>query len=207
MKPAFTVTMPSGTVDSTRLAGASLQVDVAVELHLDEVSSARVRFTPSAGAAPPAPGDPFEVALGRDGGAATVFGGIVDSVREDLHGVTVQAHSRLLALARGRINKLYEKQKAGDIARDLAGAAGLDIARVDDGIELPLYALSDCESMLEHLLALGRQNGFDCYADSDDKLVFGASPSGGGRVMHTVSYGVDVLAADLRRRDPWLTGV
>jgi hypothetical protein len=204
IKPTYTITASSWQIDSTRFASDPLPVDILVELRLNQVSTARLRLSGGSDQAAPSAGDPVEVSLGVDGDVQRVFTGLAESIRQDLHGVTVHAWSRLSALAQTRINKLYEKQKAGEIVRDLTDQTGVDTSDVEDGIQFPVYALSDRESLLDHVLALAWRNGYDCYADVDDKLVFAPHAA---HTVHVLEHGANILEVRLSQAGPRSSGV
>lgn len=203
-KPRYTVDVQPWHIDSARFGGDPLPVDILVELRLNQVNTARLTFFHGSDQAPPSAGDAVEVTLGVDGSVQKVFAGVAQSVRQDLRGSTVYAHSRLSALVSGRMNKLYEKQKAGEIVRDLAGQANVDTGTVEDGIQFPVYVLSDRESLLDHVLSLGWRNGYDCYADPDDKLVFARHAA---ENVHALEYGVNILEMHVARDEPRVSGV
>jgi phage protein D len=181
-----------------------LPVDLLVELRLNRVSTARLTFFHPTDHSVPSAGDPVEVSLGVDGDVQKVFTGLAESIRLDLRGLTVYAESRFSALAQGRINKVYEKQKAGEIVRDLADQTGVDTSTIEDGIQFPVYALSDRESLLDHVLQLAWRNGYDCYADADDKLVFAPHAD---QSVHALEHGANLLAIQLTQAGPRISGV
>jgi hypothetical protein len=203
VKPAYSVTIGSLRIDSTRFAGSPLPVDILVELRLNQVNTVRVTLgRPEQGN--PAAGDPVTVALGQDGSPQTIFTGLVEGVKQDLRHLTVYGQSSLAALVGGRLNKLYEKQKAGEIVSDLAAQADVSTGSVENGIQFPVYALTEVETMLDHILSLARRNGYDCYADANDNLIFGPY---GPRETHSLRYGVDILDMHVEQVNQSISGV
>jgi len=130
-----------------------------------------------------------------DGGNDPVFAGTVFAIRRDLSGRTrVTTANGGAALASLRLNRSYEKRKAGEIVRDLAGEAGVATAGVEDGPKLPFYVVDDGRNAWVHVADLADRCGFLAWFDTDGKLVFG--PASEGRPAQTFAYGRDVLALD-----------
>lgn len=189
MKPAYLITVGSWQVDSRRFAAGSLPVDILVELRLNQVNTARLSFY-LAGNGSVQAGDPAIVELGVGDERQVVFTGQVQAVKRELRGLTIHCQSRLSALVNSHMNKLYEKQKAGEIVSDLAGLVEVETGQVENGFQFPVYVLADAETLFDHVLALARRNGFDCYADAEDKLVFAPFA---GQTVHRLQYGVNIL--------------
>lgn len=149
-----------------------------------------------------APGASGSVKLGYDDeGAKTVFTGAVQSVRRRIAGVRrVTAVSKANAAARLRVNQSYEKQKAGDVVKDLAGRVGLGVETVRDGIDLPFYAVDDGRTAWAHVADLARLCGYLAYVTPDDEVHFG--PFSAGEAVQTFAYGADILAMELAEEAP-----
>ncbi len=150
-------------------------------------------------------GDTGTINLGYDdSGAQLVFTGAVQSVRYSLDGqVRVTAVDGSGSLAWLRINQSYEKQKAGDIVRDLAGRASVSVGNLQDGIDFPFYVVDDRSSAYQHIAGLARKCGFLAYLDPQGELVF--APFTAGQPAQTFTYAQDILAL-LAQETPTVVG-
>ncbi len=202
MKPTFKMSVGSLNIDSTQITLPGLAVAIVVDLQLDAPNIARISLDFHTDTSI-VPGDAVEIQLGLDG-AQKVFSGVVQEITKGIQGPTIYCQSGLAALINDRLNKLYEKQKAGDIVNDLAQKAGLSTATVESGFEFPVYVLGDDQSAFEHILHLARRNGFDCYADVDDKLIFAAYQ---GNTVHPFQYALDILDLNLDQAQNPVSGV
>lgn len=90
-------------------------------------------------------------------------------------GPTTDAGAILAAL---RVNQSYEQQTVGDIARDLAGRAGVPTGTIADGVSLPFVVVDDRRSVYQHLAALARSSGLLASIAPDGKLVVPPRPAG-----------------------------
>jgi phage protein D len=118
--------------------------------------------------------DPVTLELGYDGSTQTVFTGSVAVVEPGLEGVRLIALGKMDALMRLRMAAFYEGRTAGDIVKDLAGQAGLDTDTIDDGPELPRYAVDRRLSGYTHCRELAARLGFELYTSKQGKLMFRA---------------------------------
>jgi phage protein D len=121
-----------------------------------------------------APGDPVTLELGYDGETELVFTGEVAVVSPSLNGARITALGKMNSLMRLRAASFYEGRSAGAIVKDLAGRAGLDIGTVDDGPELPRYAVDTRLSGYQHCRELAERLGFELYTNREGKVMFRA---------------------------------
>jgi phage protein D len=147
-------------------------------------------------------GDTGSISLGYgDGSNESVFAGAVHAVHRSLSGSTrVGAANGGAALAALRLNRSYEKRKAGEIVRDLAGEAGVDTGSIEAGPQFPFYVVDDGRSGWTHVADLAAKSGFVARFDGDGALVFG--PPSEGAPVQTFSYTQDVLALDATEASP-----
>jgi phage protein D len=130
-----------------------------------------------------------------------VFAGKVIAISNRLDGsVRVEAGDGGAALAALRLNQSYEQQNAGDIVRDLASRAGADTDTIEDGVELPFFAIDDRCSAYEYVASLAKKSGYLAYFGPEGKLNF--LPFSEDPVVRTVKYAEDVLELRLRRSNP-----
>lgn len=124
--------------------------------------------------------DPVTIELGYEDSTETVFTGEVAIVEPSLAGVRLIALGKMNALMRLRVSTFYEGRTAGDIVKDLAGQAGMDIGTVDDGPELPRFIIDRQLSGYAHCRGLGDRLGFELYTDREGKLSFRALGAAAG---------------------------
>jgi len=191
IKPNYNIRIGSLTIDSRQLSAGAYPVEIVVDLRINRVNTARLALYVVAGA--PAPGDPIEIELGVDT-LQTVFTGSVQEVTKGLPTCTVYGRSSLATLVDTRVNKLYEKQKGGDIVADAAQLAGVGTASIESGLEYPVYVLGADRPLFEHILDLARHNGFDCYADRTDKMVWAGYAAS---AVHSFQFGVNIIEINL----------
>src|SRR5207244_2949061 len=124
----------------------------------------------------------------EDDELAAVFSGAVSAIRRSIAGplrvIAVNGSSRLAAI---RVNQSYERQKAGDIVRDLASTASVDTGNIEDGPEFPFYVVDDGRSALDHIGALARKSGFLSWFTPEGDLEFKSVT--GGSPVQTFQYG------------------
>jgi phage protein D len=182
---------------------AQAVVSVAVEAGLAPgVDAAEVVVAASADAPSAVVGDTGAISLGYDDeGATLVFTGEVESVRSGILGATrIVATNGGATLSRLRVNRSYEKQKAGDVVGDLAGEAGVSTATVEDGIEFAFLVVDDRRSAYGHVADLARKSGFVAYMTPEGELTFG--PLVSGQAVQSFAYGTDVLALEATEAAP-----
>ena len=124
--PGLEVSFGAASADdwARALVSVSVEASAAPAVDVAEVVLA------AGGDVAPALGETGSLKLGYgDGGNESVFAGAVHTVHRSLSGATrVTAANGGAALASLRLNRSYEKRKAGEIVRDLAGEVGIDSA-------------------------------------------------------------------------------
>lgn len=202
IKPAYKISVGSWSTDSTQIRSDGYLIRLRVDLSMNKVNIAEmvVRAEDIPGIAK---GDEVNISLGPES-ARQVFAGVVESVNRDLNTWTIWAHSQMSALTRYKVNKLYEQQKGGDIVRDLAQIAGVTTGTVDNGLEYPVYSLGSNASMYDHILDLAGREGFDVFADANDKLQFRRYIPG---TPQSLEYGKNILQITVEEDIPPYEGV
>lgn len=119
-----------------------------------------------------------------------MVGGIV-SVEPGLTTSRATGHSAAQKLLRTFVDKVYEGSSAGDIVRDLAGEAGVDVATADAGISFAAYVVDGRRSVHRHMADIARLCGFDLYVDPEGGLVFERFAN--GNTVHTLEYGKHIV--------------
>ncbi|MEM7038891.1 MAG: hypothetical protein AAF570_18055, partial [Bacteroidota bacterium] len=189
MRPQYHITAGGMTADSSSLTTSGLPVALCVDLRLNQLNTAVIRL----GLVPSDTvkvGDDVEIKVGAER-AETVFSGIVSELQVQAGEYVIRAVSAMQMLTRMRVDKVYAEEKAGDIVRDLAGIADVGTGSIESGLTYPFYAVGADRHLLDHVLVLGRRDGFDAYADASDKLVFAAWSA--ALLPVELRYGAEVL--------------
>ena len=209
LRPSFVLTfrdsggsglVSGGTVvRSATTPGASTVSALRIELGMDGGADRVVLQLGQVGKFRPAVGQQLTVELGfTEGGdpQQVAVATIVDA-DPDLRSRRVVALATE-ALQRTRIDRTFESATAGSIVRELAKAAGVDVAQADDGITFPAYVIDSRRTAYHHIGELAALCGFDRYADRDGKLVFAFFS--GGRTSHVFEHGQHILDVRVERR-------
>ena len=195
--PAYRLQIGSRVVDTTDEPRASTLVQLAVSLDLDTPVDNATLVLGRVDGLHPAREDELAIDLGYaddDAGLTRVLTGTIVTTEPGLVTDRVVGHGAGHPLLRTFLDRTFEDSTAGAIVRELADAASLSIARIEDGISFPAYVVDGRRSLSEHLRDLADLCGFDAYVDFDGKLVFERFAT--GRTVHVLEYAVDVLALD-----------
>ena len=184
--------------DRTRLV--ELKTHASLEI---PVNSCRLVLSAPEGLAI-SPEDPVSVELGYEDDLKLVFTGSLSSVDWSINSVSIQAAGSFQHFLTARFNLLYEKSKAGEIVTDVIDRLGLTSAKVESGIEFPVYVLGENQTAYEQLYTLAQQCGFDFYANPADEVIFAQYRP---LTTHEFQYGVNILALTLEQPMVSLTGV
>lgn len=196
LTPAYKLTLGDRTVDTTDEPQASTVTALDVVLDLGVPADVCTLTLGEVGSLRPARGDDATVELGYadDGELVRVLTGTVTAVEPGLETTRVTVYSPAQALLHTFVDQTYESQTAGQIARDLAATAEVEIARAEDGISFPAYVVDGRRSVWNHLEDLAHLSGFDLYLDPEGKLVF--ERFAGGRTVHIFEHARHVLALE-----------
>lgn len=198
LTPAYKLKIGSKLVDTTDEPRASTVVDLRAVLDLDTPADGFTFVLGNVGTFRPAREDEVAIELGYEGeDLLLVMTGIVDTAEPSLTTLRLVGYSGAAPLLRGYFDQTFEAKTAGDIVRDLADRAGVEIARVEDGIQFPAYVIDGRRSFWQHLRDLADLSGFDLYLDPEGKLVF--ERFAGGRTAHVLEYGKHILELEVLR--------
>ena len=203
LRPAYRIVIGDHVVDTTSEPKASTAVEIVVRLDLDGPVDGFTLVQGQVGGLRAAPGDDASIDLGYaddDVGLVRVITGTVVDVEPGLESKRISGLSRGHALLRTFLDRTFEDTTAGDIVRDLAGRAGIDVERAEDGLPFPAYVVDGRRTAVRHIRDLGYLCGFASYLTPAGKLVF--EPLAGNRTVHVLSYGEHVLSASLIRTQP-----
>lgn len=143
---------------------------------------------------------------GGDGDAVAVLTGAVTGARAELDGTRVlQVTDAAAVLAGTRVDRSYEQQSAGDIARHVCAAAGLDAGGIADGTRYPFVVLDAGRSVWRHLARLAAHAGHVVTVDGDGKVAMTAPAA--ADIAAVVTYGQDVVALSVTETTPAARGV
>jgi phage protein D len=198
LTPAYKLQLGSKLIDTTDEPRASTVVDLQVVLDLDTPADGFTLVLGNVGSLRPAREDEVEIDLGYAGeDLHRVMVGLVDSVEPNLTITRVAGYGSAAPLLRTYIDQTFEAKTAGEIVRDLAGRASVEVARAEDGIRFPAYVIDGRRSAWHHLRDLADLSGFDLYVDQEGKLVF--EWFAGGRTAHLLEYGKHILELEVQR--------
>lgn len=188
LTPAYKLTIDGKVVDTTDEARASTVVDLTVTLDIDTPADSFALVLGQVGSFHPQRDDDAKLGLGYvdNGGLTQVMAGTVVTVEPNLTTTRVIGHSAVAALLRTTVDQTYEIKKAGEIVRDLADQAGVDVGTAEDGIAFPVYVVDGRRSVYYHMRDLADLCGFDLYVNADGKLVFEKFLN--GKAVHVFEY-------------------
>ncbi|MGH9251956.1 MAG: hypothetical protein ACRD0W_20930 [Acidimicrobiales bacterium] len=203
LRPAYRITIDEQVVDTTSEPKASTAVELTVRLDMDTPVDGFTLLQGQVGGLAAVPGDDASIELGyadETGGLVRVLTGVVVAVEPGLETKRITGHSATDALLRTFTDQTFEDVTAGDIVRSLAGDAGVDQERVEDGTQFPAYVIDSRRNTARHIHDLAVVCGFDTYVTAEGGLVFEAFA--GNRTVHVLKYGEHVLSAELFRTRP-----
>lgn len=202
LTPAYKLTLGERIVDTTDEPQASTVVSLTVALDLEAPADSCTLVMGQVGRFRPAKGDEAKIELGYadNGGLTQVLSGTLTAVEPGLTTRRLVVHSGAATLLRSYADTHYENKTAGEIVRELAGAAGIDVAQADAGISFPAYIIDGRRSAWQHLRELADLCGFDLYLDPAGDLVFQRFV--GGRTVHVFDFARDVLALEQLQTPP-----
>lgn len=201
LTPAYRLTLGDQRVDTTDEPQASTVVDLEVALDMDTPADRFALVLGQVGSFTPERDDEAVIELGYDGAELTqVMAGTVVTVRPGIERRRVVGHGAAEALLRTFADETFEAKKAGEIVRDLAGRAGVDVATAEDGIDFPAYVVDGRRSVYHHLRDLADLSGFDLYVEAEGGLVF--QRFAGGRTAHVFEFAKHVIALETFETPP-----
>ncbi len=218
LKPTFTLTV--GGLTSTSANAVAGPGRIVIERDMDvPADAAQITLMQRGGVNL---GDPVEIKLGHDGDEETAFMGTVVALQPGLSGVVIRALGKMQTLLDLRTAGTFENQSVGSIVQDLIGRSGMDTGTIDDGPQLPRFAVDRRLSGYAHVKDLADRLGFELYADRTGKAMFrglgpAASLDAGGGLLGAAAaalglggggegyaFGKNLLAAiGVRRPAAW----
>jgi|SRR5579859_152356 len=202
LTPAYKLTIGQKVVDTTHEPKASTIVDLTVHLDLDIPADSFECILGPVDGLKPARDDKATVELGYadNGGFTRVLTGTVVTVEPALTAVRVAGYTPVETLLRSFLDQTYESKNAGEIVRDLAGKANVDVAKAEDGIKFPAYVIDGRRSFYRHMLDLAGLCGFDIYFNPEGKLVFEKFIN--GKTVHVFEFAKHIVALEISRTPP-----
>jgi hypothetical protein len=142
-------------------------------------------------------GSPIEIELSVGDRSARVMTAQVDGLGSSLERTTLVGRSALQTLAATRLNAVYQNQSTGQIVRDAASQAGVEVGQVATGTTWPYLVIDETRPLLRHLRDLARREDSDLFVDDRDRLTLAHFDK--TQADHTLHYGIDLLGLALRR--------
>ena len=200
--PAYKLTLGDKIVDTTDEPQASTVIDLTVVLDMGTPADSFILVLGQVGGLKPERDDEAVIELGYAGnsGLTQVMAGTVLTVEPGLTTARVVGYSAAQTLLRTFVDQTYESKTAGQIVRDLADRAGVDITTVENGITFPAYVTDGLRSVCQHMRDLADLCGFDLYVNADGELVFEKFVS--GKTVHVFEYTKHILELDVLQAPP-----
>ena len=201
LTPAYNLTIGDRVVDSTEEPRASALTDLTVSLNMDVPADSFTLVLGRVGGLSPKRDDDASIELGyADGDLQKVITGKVASTEPGLTSMRVIGYSPAAVLLRSSGELNFEGKTAGAIVQDLAGKAGVGVARADDGITFPYYVIDGRRSFYSHIKDLARLSGLDLYIDPDGEIILERFT--GGRTVHVLEYGKHIIETEISEAAP-----
>jgi phage protein D len=202
LNPAYKLTIGRKVVDTTDEPKASTVVDLSVVLDMDTPADNFTLVLGNVGRFRPAQEDEAKIELGYadNGGLTQVMAGDVVRIEPNLTTIRLSGHSAAEKLLRTFVEQTYENKTAGDIIRDLAAEAGVEVATPEDGINFPAYVIDGRRSVYHHMRDLADLCGFDVYINADGKLVFERFI--GGKTVHVFEFAKHIIELEAEKSIP-----
>lgn len=202
LTPTYKLTLGQSLVDTTDEPQASTVVDLNITLDMDTPADSFILVLGQVGGLSPARDDDAKIELGYAGncGLSQVMSGAVVTVAPNLTTIRVAGHSVAAELLRAFVDQTYENKTAGEMVRDLADQAGVNVVAAEDGIMFPAYVIDSLRSAYHHMGELADLCGFDLYINSDGELVF--EKFIGGKTVHVLEYAKHILELDVQQTAP-----
>jgi hypothetical protein len=144
-----------------------------------------------------APGDDATLDVDGGEGSSTILTGKVRSVRRTLEAIVVTVADAAGDLASFRPSATYEKQKAAQIVRALAGEVAISPGSIDIDLDLPAYVAHPGRTASEHIAELARLGGGFAHTGGDGKLNVVKRPS--GQATAALKYGREIVSYDVSK--------
>ncbi len=190
-------------VDTTGDPQASTVVELKAALDLNTPADSLTLVMGQVGSFRPQKGDQVKVELGYaddDRGLIHVLTADLSAVEPGVAQRRLVGHSSMHRLLSSFTNEHVENKTAGDIVKDLASQAGVQVERVEDGIRFPAYVIDGRRSFYRHMRDLADLCGFDLYVNPEGKLIF--EKFVGGQTVHIFEFGKHIIDLQVKQRDP-----
>lgn len=115
----------------------------------------------------------------------------VHSVNSSFGKTTIIGVTGMQKLADTRLNQVYANQTLGQIIKDMASQAGVDLGSIEIGSNYSCFIVHESKNLLMHIRELAMREGMDVYLDKDNKLTVKKLDKSGA--IHTFCYGKDIL--------------
>lgn len=196
LHPSYSINMGSREIEPSSNDLVSLTIDLQLDTPAD---SCRALLRPAKWNTDLKREDAVTVSLGYEDDLKPVFAGSLDSVERSISQVRTFSLGGSLKLLDLRVNEIYTDQKVGDIVKDLASKAGLDVDEVQDGLDLPSYYVDNSHNAYDHIRELAERCAFDVYMTPDGKLVFKEYKPGDPYILE---YGKNIISLEAFFQEP-----
>jgi len=197
--PTLSLGGAAKVIDTSDDPQTSTVVDLRVSLSMDTPADSATLLLGRVGNFVPEHEGTLSIALGfadSDDLSKVMTSTIVTRETGLIH-TRVTGHSAAQRLLHTFHDEMYEDRNAGQIVRDLANKAQVNIATAHAGIQFPAYVIDSRRSVYVHMRALAKLSGFDLYINSNGDLVF--EPFRDGKTIHKLVYAQHVLVFELQQ--------
>lgn len=189
-------------IDTTDEPKASTIVDLTVSLDMDTPADSFTLVMGQVGTFRPERGGATKIELGynADDELTQVMAGTVAHVEPGLTTRRVVGYSAADALLRTFSGETFENKSAGQIIRDLADKASVEVDTASNGIQFPAYVVDGQRSLYRHMRDIADLCGFDLYINNEGKLVFERFT--GGNIIHVFEFAKHILQLEILENAP-----
>lgn len=139
--------------------------------------------------------DDFNIELGYEKNLTRVFTGKLANIEPNTNTTVFEGSNGSTDMTKTRINQTYQNKPAGKIVSDLASQAKAKTGSIDNGIDLPFYAIDDRKHTFQHAVELAAKSGLDLFFTPGNKLEM--KPFKKTKGDHTFSYGKDIIEVQI----------
>lgn len=199
LSPAYKITLGRTVIDTVDEPQASTVTDLTVSLDMDSPADIVTLLLGNVATLQSAQDDEISVELGYEdnGELIQVIVGTVVTIALEITTVNIIGYAAANKLLRTFVDQTYESKNAGQIVRDLASQAEVDVATAEDGITFSAYVIDSRRSIYHHMHDLAELSGFDLYINTDGDIIF--KKFIGGETVHVFEYAKHVLKLDILR--------
>lgn len=187
-RPSVRISVNGRSLSAAEAALLSLRLDLGV---CGAHDAALLTLWPQSTLADSQPGDTLSIALGERDAEQDQLSGQISAVRRSLRSVTLEGLGASAVLSRTFVAQTFLNQPVGQIVRDLAGSASLNIDQVQADLQLGAWHVDSSRPVWSHLQQLARLCGADLGLSASGGLRFVPADAAGPPTR--LRYGAELL--------------